>query len=108
VGLRPVVRSLLVPGAPSASAGRRTLTAKLAAERRQSDVDLAVVRRDVEWIRDQLGGDDGLVNRVGGVVSRVESLEKGQARLQGMVAALTSGIVIVGSLISAAKAIGLV
>jgi hypothetical protein len=76
-------------------------------ERRQSDIDLAVVRRDVEWIRDSLGGEDGLVMRVGGVVGRVETLEKGQARLQGMVAALTGSIVIVGSLISAAKAIGL-
>ena len=66
---------------------------------RQSDIDLAVVRRDVEWIRETLQEAD--------LPNRVTLLEKGQARLQGMVAALTGGIVLVGSLISAAKAIGL-
>lgn len=72
-------------------------------ERRQSEIDLAVVRRDVEWIRDLLGGTPDEP----GLVHRVSDLEKGHDQIMGAIRTITSSVLLIGALFTAAHTIGL-
>lgn len=71
----------------------------MTAERRSYDADIAEVKGDIRWIRATLT-DANLVNRVG-------SLERAQAKTQGVIAAITGSAVLVGAIVGAAKAAGL-
>ncbi len=86
-------------GPASASAGMTDDPRRRPAGRNY-DADLATVKTDIGWIRKTLE-EANLVNRVG-------SLERAQAKTQGVIAAITGSVLLIGALVGAAKAAGLI